>query len=1766
MPSPRKALRATILVGGLLAASLLSCGREITGPGGVRFHGDIAIHPVFPEVVLLGSGQALAMSDVAPFERVRIVLRRADLSIAIDTLVSFPSTADSVALNLLVPLTQGTPASGEPLELTMRYVNAAGDTVFAAGPTAVTARPRGSTGSTAPVVLVPTFVGPGAHATGIAISPDAFEGTIGQVTTFSAMAFVDGDVPVPQAPILYSSSDAARVHVSVASGAATLLGARGSAFVIAQLLTGPADSALVTITPTASALHVVAGSGGQQTVRGTPFPNPIRFRVVATDNLPVADVAVTFAVTEGGGSLSVTADTSGADGFVETVWTAGDVAGMGQVTATVDGTSIVTTVTGQQLSDAPSALTFSTQPTGITAGDSLPPITVVVRDVLGDTVHGFNGNVHLNLTGGDANAQLLGTRTRQAAGGVVDFPFLTVDRAGTAYRLVASLPDLPVVPVVQSNTFNVAAAPPAVVTIVSGNGQSAPPSTLLPDSIVARVTDVFGQPIAGVQVQFAVTQGGGGVTPAAATTGATGRAGAMWTIGTTGPQALTATVTGLTPATATATVVTGGSSPALFLGFEDLQVPLSRSRSVPIYLTQPAAAPTVVTLTTQDSTVTWSQASVTIPAGATQAFATINGVYIGAAWAYARSSAGDDSLYVAVDEAEGVIEGDFFSFVVGDTVRTRITIRDPAPAGGVTFTVRVSDSSLVRIAEGTGRGYQDPVCTYCLDVREADGAPAALVAPPAGTALVRVSEGELSGHLVIVPVASSGQASVAITAEATGFSIPSLLVQARPATLEAYLWDGYVGVGHRSFLYAYLPQALRRDVRITIRSLDPEIAIADSVMVIGRGDYYSDYVHVTAIAPGTARFEVEAPGFGATTVSIDVLPAGLSAGSWFSSAVAPGNARRARVSTGYVLSGFVYGGNERAAPVTVQLSIRDPGVIAIDRTAVEIPVGAYDAEFSVRALQAGGATYLDLTAPGHVADSVLVTVSGGALSFIGSPFTTGVGLVDQSVQVLLDNAIADLRPEAPVTVTVTSSNPAIARVLNPEVLFAGEAGSQAVRIQGMAAGAVTLTASAPGRTSVEQSYQVIAPAFQFTSSFAAIDPDSLQRGLGVMLVASGNSRLAADTILAILRSSDPSVIFVSDSNLRFVAGASFSSTAIHRAIAPGTATLTVTAPGFAPLQSPTITVNPYRLTGTTLVNLGTGLRQGYQIRRTSPPGALLPFTVSRRGTANVSVLQQTDSFPANQATRNITILASEAVGRDTLTFSAAGHTSFELVVDVIASTFVPNGNTTLVLGQGGMFYGGSLRRAGFAFQPAGPRRFRITSSDPTAVEVLQDSIRFEPVSSSPVVSAQARGLRPASAWLRFTDLDGVYPTDSLEVTVTAPRLFHGGGVGFPIGMRQRTEFGEIYVQRESPVGTPLVVHIESSAPHLVSAPDSLVIPAFSSFSYFDIEAHDTVGTALITLTAEGHRPATFRVSVTRGRLAPYVSSGDLGEGHGTEVEVYLVASDYYVRRPTVDIPIRFDVDDPTIGEMVPAERVFAASGAYYQIFSGLRGLRVGESGVSVRDTRDGAFDQYTNGRAEFRVRPAALQFGARTQAVALGLSTGANRWVSSFVQPDTTVLRLTSRTGRLGIAPDTAVLHRSLTAHYFSLTGVAIGVDTLIAAAAGLRPDTAIVTVGTGSVRFSTTLPSTIRAGDSVFVTIGLRDQTNAQAFAPSTGPITIDIVTDGTVEARLGGATISTINVPANQSSVGFYIRATDAGSGSIRVSSPILVGVQHVISTRAP
>lgn len=178
-------------------------------------------------------------------------------------------------------------------------------------------------------------------------------------------------------------------------------------------------------------------------------------------------------------------------------------------------------------------------------------IEVELRDRLGNAVLGGAAgaaastavastavaNTSVNFTVSQGGGSVADASASVGANGRASTTWTLGTATGAAHEATASLTGGSI-----STTFNATATAGAADSIVaeSGGGQVAPENLALPDSLVVRVADRFGNLVPGYSVNWAVTAGGGSISPLSVNTGSDGLAAAEWTLGATGPQTVEA--------------------------------------------------------------------------------------------------------------------------------------------------------------------------------------------------------------------------------------------------------------------------------------------------------------------------------------------------------------------------------------------------------------------------------------------------------------------------------------------------------------------------------------------------------------------------------------------------------------------------------------------------------------------------------------------------------------------------------------------------------------------------------------------------------------------------------------------------------------------------------------------------------------------------------------------------------------------------------------------------------------------------------------------------------------------------------------------------------------------------------------------------------------------------------------------------------------------------------------------------------------------------
>jgi hypothetical protein len=305
-----------------------------------------------------------------------------------------------------------------------------------------------------------------------------------------------------------------------------------AALVCAIALAG-CDSPSDARVPVPSRIDAVSGDA-QEAIVGTTLRDTLVVRVTDDRGKPVSGRVVDFRVISGGGSVSAAATETDSRGEARARWTLGTSiapADSQRVQALVvngaEGTaSLHATFRAVAKPDAPAAVAvLSGVPADATVGTTLSnPLAVRVADRYGNPVAGQQVQWGVVRGGGSVS----GTASSTDSSGVARTSWtLGTSTAGGVQEVEATVPGLPAVPFVVNSRPG-----PAASAAASGAPIEGTVGTALGDPLAVRVSDRYGNPLAGVQVLWIVARGGGFVSPAASLTDSSGVARTSWTLGT----------------------------------------------------------------------------------------------------------------------------------------------------------------------------------------------------------------------------------------------------------------------------------------------------------------------------------------------------------------------------------------------------------------------------------------------------------------------------------------------------------------------------------------------------------------------------------------------------------------------------------------------------------------------------------------------------------------------------------------------------------------------------------------------------------------------------------------------------------------------------------------------------------------------------------------------------------------------------------------------------------------------------------------------------------------------------------------------------------------------------------------------------------------------------------------------------------------------------------------------------------------------------------
>jgi adhesin/invasin len=276
--------------------------------------------------------------------------------------------------------------------------------------------------------------------------------------------------------------------------------------------------------------------------------------VKATDALgnPVANVEVTWSVS-GGGSITPVTVVTDAGGLAAAERVLGTTAGAQTARATVVGfTGSPVTFSHTAVPANPTDLVLVSGNGQVAPGGFEVAEDLVVR-LEDDNGNGIGGRPITWVVPAGAGS-VIPVNTTTSANGLATTRWTLPTLVGN-YTVSAVFSGLPPVPFTATATADV----PTTIEEVSGDNQSAPVGTSLPNPLVVRVTDANDNPVAGVSVNW-TAEGGGSVGAATSGTNSSGLAEMTRTVGITpGQYTTTAAVDGLigSPITFTSTATVG---------------------------------------------------------------------------------------------------------------------------------------------------------------------------------------------------------------------------------------------------------------------------------------------------------------------------------------------------------------------------------------------------------------------------------------------------------------------------------------------------------------------------------------------------------------------------------------------------------------------------------------------------------------------------------------------------------------------------------------------------------------------------------------------------------------------------------------------------------------------------------------------------------------------------------------------------------------------------------------------------------------------------------------------------------------------------------------------------------------------------------------------------------------------------------------------------------------------------------------------------------
>ena len=1184
-----------------------------------------------------------------------------------------------------------------------------------------------------------------------------------------------------------------------------------------------------------------------------------------------------------------------------------------------------------------------------------------------------------------------------------------------------------------------------------------------------------------------------------------------------GSSNITATSGNITSNTVAVTVSNSGPAVISF-GRDTIGVGRGSSVAVPILLSRSSATPLVVNLAATDTNAYWSASTVTIPANATSANATLNGRNAGTTRVSALDGSGagyaGDTAVVAV-QANMRLATTYYSMNQTDQVATQVLLSDPSPAGGtyVTFSYGTADKAQVS---------PDPAF---------------------------IPAGQLAADIVIRGV---GAGTTTLTPLATGVSGTGATVAVAAAVLNIPYASLRLGAGqYESYMYVALPNTVNTPLTVALTSSDSTVAgTAPSVTIPAQNSY--SYFEVDGRAPGFARVIATATGWTPDTLLVTTTtPRVTACCSYTINSTAP--AQNLSIYT----ADSAFSAHARLSSLSVRVTSSDTTVMKVLDTLVTVNAGSYYST-TARVIPAGigGKAWIYITAGGHSPDSVMFTVVGPALSFGQTSHKIGVGQVNPNTYITIPNAIA-----TPLVVTLVNSDSTVGATDQTVTIPAGSNYAY-FPVRGRGVGSNTIIATSSGYIADTLYSEVTSPILRLQGN-GTLNAYSTYGTNVYTEDTDGTAHNRLTDLTVSIRSSDPSVVTV-DTSVVVRAGYYYApSSIVVTAVNPGTAKIYVTAPGHA-TDSATFTVNPARI-AMSFKSYELGARQhqpnsSFYVYVPNARSTSIPVTITHTGAAVASLSPASPTIPAN-ATYTYFDVAGLTPGLDTLIATASGYLPDTAYVRVstprlLIGSFPGSGTTTNPPASVTVYVADSSGSVHYASDTV---VVHAVSSDDNIIKPTAAYFRI--VKDTYYANPGFQYVGPGTATITYSDSsNSAYrAVTSGPVTVTGPTLTIAGANPGQLGTRQHTSVGQYYVALPNAVGAPLTVSLVSTDPRVATVDNSVTIPAGQSYAYFTITAQDTIGTVQIQATATGYTATSTNMRVSKPMFVLSTPTSTYTTTPPNYVLVYAADADGTQHLVNADVVVTLLSSAPGVAS-IDSSRITIVAGSYYSNVARWTPGTVGTATLTASDDRAIRYP-YTSSSANVTVTtpPGYLSIGN-------GVSLGIGQYFDAYTQipytPATAMtVPLTHAANATTSTPSSVTIPSNNNYVYFRVLGASTGSDTITASPPNHTPATGTVNVGLGRIDGIAAWPTSLKLGDSTLVTLYTRapDNSNTRNVAAAT---TFSLVSGSPIEFHVAGSAVTSVTVPVDTYYVQFYVKAVSTGTASVSITSTNYVTYTSSIS----